>query len=183
MGLRPGRCYRKHQRPYTRQSTRVPKKSYVKGVPKPKITEFELGTKADYDTRLYLVAQLPVQIRHNALEAARVSAVQNLEKGIMRGSTFFMKIRVYPHQVLRENAMATGAGADRFQSGMRMNFGKPIGTAAIVRRNQKLIEVRVNKNNMVTAKFALKRAAYKLPTPCRILVESVPIGAYSSTRK
>ena len=177
MGLRPGRCYRKHQRPYTRQSTRVPKKGYVKGVPKSKITEFELGTKADYDTRLYLVSQLPVQIRHNALEAARVSVVQKLEKGIVRGSTFFLKIRVYPHHVIRENAMATGAGADRFQSGMRQSFGKPIGTAAQVDKGQKIIEVRVNKNNMITAKSALKKAAYKLPTPCRVLVESVPVGA------
>ncbi|MBI4170413.1 MAG: 50S ribosomal protein L16, partial [Candidatus Aenigmarchaeota archaeon] len=31
--------------------------------------------------------------------------------------------------MLRENALATGAGADRFQSGMRQSFGKPVGTA------------------------------------------------------
>ncbi len=172
MGLRPGRCYRRHQRPYTRQSIRVPKKGYVKGVPKPKITEFELGTKADYDSTLYLVAERPVQIRHNALEAARVAIVQKLEKNLSRGSTFFLKVRVYPHHVLRENALATGAGADRFQQGMRQSFGKPIGTAAQVDRGQKLIEVRVNKNSISTAKLALKKASYKLPTPCKILVEN-----------
>lgn len=172
MGLRPGRCYRGHQRAYTRQSTRVPKKGYVKGVPKPKITEFELGTKAQYDLSLYLVAERPVQIRHNALEAARVRAVQVMEKALTRGNTFFLKVRVYPHQVLRENALATGAGADRFQQGMRQSFGKPIGTAAVVRRNQKVMEVRVNKNNINVAKTALKKAAYKLPTPCKIVVES-----------
>ena len=173
MGLRPGRCYRGHQRPYTRQSIRVPKKGYVKGVPKAKITEFELGTKANYDTSLYLIAERPVQIRHNALEAARVVAVQTLEKKLARGSTFFLKVRVYPHQVLRENAMATGAGADRFQSGMRQSFGSPIGTAAIVDAGQKVIEVRVNKSSIPTAKAALKKAGYKLPTPIRIIVESV----------
>ncbi len=172
MGLRPGRCYRKHQRPYTRQSIRVPKKGYVKGVPKPKITEFELWTKADYDTFLYLVAERPVQIRHNSLEAARVSTVQCMEKGLTRGNTFFMKVRVYPHHVIRENALATGAGADRFQQGMRQSFGKPIGTAAQVDKGQKIMEVRVNKNNIVLAKTALKKASYKLPTPCRIIVES-----------
>lgn len=174
MGLRPGRCYRGHQRPFTRQSIRVPKKGYVKGVPKPKITEFELGTKAQYDLSLYLVAERPVQIRHNALEAARIAAVQKLEKSIIRGSTFFLKVRVYPHQVLRENALATGAGADRFQQGMRQSFGKPIGTAAIVRSGQKVMEVRVNKNNAGVAKLALKKASYKLPTPCRIVTESAP---------
>ena len=172
MGLRPGRCYRKHQRPYTRQSIHVPKKGYVKGVPKPKITEFELGTKADYDSCVYLLSERPVQIRHNALEAARIAAVQNMEKGLTRGNTFFLKVRVYPHHVIRENALATGAGADRFQQGMRQSFGKPIGTAAIVYKDQKIMEVRVNKNNINIAKNALKRAAYKLPTPCRLLVEN-----------
>lgn len=172
MGLRPGRCYRKHQRPYTRQSIRVPKKGYVKGVPKPKITEFELGTKANYDTHVYLISERPVQIRHNALESARVRAVQILEKGIGRGNTFFLKVRVYPHQVLRENALATGAGADRFQQGMRQSFGKPISTAAVVNKNQKIMEIRVNKNSIATAKTALKGAAHKLPTPCKVLVEN-----------
>jgi large subunit ribosomal protein L10e len=173
MGLRPGRCYRKFQRAYTRQSIRVPKKGYVKGVPKPKITEFELGQKADYQKVIFLVSQNSVQIRHNSLESARVSTVQFLEKGIAKGSGFFLKIRVYPHQVLRENAMATGAGADRFQQGMRMSFGKPISTAARVRAGQKIIEVQVNDNNLKAAKTALKQASYKLPTPCKILVQNL----------
>lgn len=173
MGLRPGRCYRKFQRPYTRQSTRVPKKGYVKGVPKPKITEFELGQKGTYQNRLFLVSERDVQIRHNSLESARVSAVQLLEKGISKGSGFFMKIRVYPHQVLRENALATGAGADRFQQGMRQSFGKPISTAARVHAGQKIIEVQVNDNNMKVARTALKQAIFKLPTPCKIVVEKI----------
>lgn len=171
MGLRPGRCYRNLQRPYTRQSTRVPKKGYVKGVPKPKIAEFQMGTRGDYDARLFLVSERDVQIRHNALESARVMVVQTLDKKLGKGSTYFVRIRVYPHQVLRENAMATGAGADRFQSGMRANFGKPVGTAARVMKNQKIVEIQVNKNGIDTAKTALKKAGYKLPTPTKILVE------------
>lgn len=173
MALRPGRSYRKLERPYTRQSRRVPKKGYVKGVPKPKITEFELGTKGEYDNALFLVAERSVQIRHNALEASRIAAVQELEKNIGKGAAFFIKIRVYPHHVLRENALATGAGADRFQQGMRMSFGKPIGTAAQVRSGQKIIEVRVNKQSLDIAKRALKKAGYKLPTPTRTAVESL----------
>src|SRR3989344_4847028 len=173
MGLRPAKCYRGHQRPYTRQSISVPRKGYVKGVPKSKITEFELGTKGNYQNTVFLIAKRSVQIRHNALEAARVYAVQNMEKYMTKGSKFFFKVRVYPHQVLRENAMATGAGADRFQTGMRQSFGNPIGTAAIVFAGQKIMEIRINKNNMVTAKDALRRAAYKLPTPCKVFVESV----------
>lgn len=176
MGLRPGRCYRKHSRPYTRQSIRVPKKGYVKGVPGSKLTSFEVGTKANYDTSLYLVSDRDVQIRHNSLESARVMAVQTLEKTVAKGTTFFLKVRVYPHQVLRENALATGAGADRFQQGMRQSFGKPIGTAAVVDKGQKVFEIRVNKTNINVAKNALKKAAYKLPTPCTIIVEQKVIA-------
>lgn len=172
MGLRPAKCYRNHQRPYTRQSIRVPKKGYVKGVPKPKITEFELGTKGDYDLKVFLLAERQVQIRHNALESARVYAVQNMEKGIGKAGKFFFKVRVYPHHVLRENAMATGAGADRFQQGMRQSFGNPIGTAAMVYAGQKIMEIQVNKEFLPVAKEAFKQASYKLPTPCRIIVEN-----------
>lgn len=171
MGLRPGRAYRKLQRPYTRQSTRVPRKGYVKGVPKPKITEFELGKKGDYDAQLYLIAQRSVQIRHNALESARIAAVQTLDKKLGKGSYYFIRIRVYPHQVLRENPLATGAGADRFQQGMRQSFGKPISTAARVVSGQKIMEIHVNNGGVDTAKLALKKASYKLPTPTKILVE------------
>ncbi len=175
MGLRPGRCYRRWERPNSRQSVRVPKKGYVKGVPKPKITGFEYGTKASYDSALYLCAERQVQIRHNALDAARITAVQLLEKNIGKGNTFFLKVRVFPHHVLRENALATGAGADRFQSGMRQSFGKPIGTAARVRAGQKVFEVRINNSAMAAAKMALKKAAYKLPTPCKIATEKLAI--------
>lgn len=173
MGLRPGRCYRKLERPYTRQSIRVPRKGYVKGVPGKKITNFEMGKKGEYDTRVFLRASRPVQIRHNALESARVSAVKFLEKNIGKGASFFFKIRVYPHHVIRENALATGAGADRFQQGMRQSFGKPIGTAARVHASQPLMEVQVNRPNVNTAKTAMKRASHKMPTPCKITVEGM----------
>ena len=173
MGLRPGRCYRRWERPNSRQSIRVPKKGYVKGVPKPKISGFEMGTKADYSNILYLTSERQVQIRHNALESARITAVQLLEKNVGKGNTFFMKIRVFPHHVLRENALATGAGADRFQSGMRQSFGKPVGTAARVRAGQRVFEVRVNLSAVAAAKTALKKAAYKLPTPCKINIEKI----------
>jgi len=173
MALRPARCYRKVHRAFTRQSQRKPRKGYIKGVPKPKISQFEMGKKADYNTHLYLISKKNIQIRHNALESARISAVQAIEKSLGKGSSFFMKVRVYPHHVLRENALATGAGADRFQQGMRQSFGKPIGTAAQVKKGQKLIEVRVNRENTALAKKALKQAAYKLPTSCDIAIEEV----------
>jgi len=81
---------------------------------------------------------------------------------------YFMKVLVYPHEVLRENATATGAGADRFQTGMRLAFGRPIGTAAHVHRKQRLMEIRVDKSQEAAVKIALKRASAKFPTTCKI---------------
>jgi large subunit ribosomal protein L10e len=171
MALRPGRCYRKPHRPFTRQSIKVPRKSYIKGVPRPKISEYEMGKKGKFSKSLFLISGGDVQIRHNSLEAARVSAVQTIEKNISRGGSYFLKIRVFPHNVIRENPLATGAGADRFQQGMRMSFGKPIGTAARVKKNQKLMEIRVNDPDVNAAKKALSQARYKLPGCCKVIVE------------
>lgn len=176
MALRPGRCYRRLHRPATRQSIKVPKKGYIKGVPKPKITEYELGKKGEYDKTLFLVSREDVQIRHNSLESARVSAIQVLDRNLSRGSSYFFKIRIIPHHVIRENPMATGAGADRFQQGMRMSFGKPIGTAARVKQGQKMIEIQVNDSDVNAAKKALKQARYKLPVTCRVIVEQTKKG-------
>lgn len=166
--LRPARCYRKIQRPYTRQSQKKPRKGYVKGVPKPKITQYEMGVKGTYEKRAFLVPENTLQIRHNAMEAARMSAVKYLEKNC---KDFFLKIRVYPYHVIRENPLATGAGADRFQQGMRQSFGKPLGMVAQVREGQKIFEVQINAANIDIAKKALKRASQKLPLKYRVIIE------------
>jgi len=173
MALRPGRCYRKLHRPYTRQSRRKPRKSYIKGVPRPKISQFEMGKKGKYQKAVFLVTKEEGQIRHNALEAARIATVQHMEKTLGKGAAFFLKVRVYPHHVLRENALATGAGADRFQQGMKQSFGSPIGTAAQVKENQKIMEIQVNEGRVSVAREALKKANYKLPLKCKIIIEDL----------
>jgi len=167
MGLRPAKCYRKFEKPYTRVSFKKPRKSYVKGVPALKIHRFESGdSNKKFSKTLYLVGKEAVQIRHNALEAARVLATKNLAKHAGEGN-YFLKVLVYPHHVLRENPLATGAGADRFQTGMRKSFGRPVSSAARVRENQKILEVRVDDEK--AGEKALKAASSKLPTPCLII--------------
>jgi len=169
MALRPARCYKKLERPYTRQSRKKPKRSYVKGVPDKRIHRFETGNKKRaFPFRAELVVEDAVQIRHNALEAARVAASKFLNKTI-GAEGYLLKILVYPHHVLRENPLATGAGADRFQTGMRKAFGKPISTAAQVRKNQGIIQVKTNKSKRDLAKRALKLASAKIPSRCRIV--------------
>ncbi len=173
MALRPGRCYSRLERPYTRVSKRKPRKSYVVGVPDPRIHHFEMGNvHGNFDTVVWLIAKRAVQIRHNALEAARVVMTKHLTKKV-GSDNFFAKILVYPHHVLREHSLATGAGADRFSTGMRHAFGRPVGRAAQVRKGQKLIMVKVNKEKVEEAKEALRKAGSKIPTPVYIVVENL----------
>jgi large subunit ribosomal protein L10e len=67
--------------------------------------------------------------------------------------------------------MATGAGADRVQSGMRWAFGKAVSSEALVRANQKIITAYVNVKDFESAKIALNRAGMKLPVTCKIVVD------------
>ncbi len=165
MVRKPGRMYRKIDGPaYTRRE-------YMGGIPNPKIVHFELGNvnaKNEFPIEISLIADEDCQIRHNALESARIIANKYLSK--IGSTNYFLWIHVYPHQVLREHKMATGAGADRISSGMSKAFGKPVGTAARVRKGQVIISARVYPQSIEAAKRALKEASYKLPTPTRILI-------------
>jgi len=171
MGLRPGRCYRdKDSKPYTRVSERRPRKSYIKGVPAIKTRDFENGdlkNKDDYEVELKLAVDEEVQVRHNAIEAARLNANKYLKDNLGE-KNYFLKLLVYPHHVLRENPLATGAGADRFQEGMTQAFGNPIGRAARMDKGQDFMVVKVPDGELDVAKEALRRAKHKLPSSCSI---------------
>ncbi|MBU5689569.1 MAG: 50S ribosomal protein L16 [Candidatus Aenigmatarchaeota archaeon] len=170
MALRPGRTVRRIKRPWTRVSQRKPKKSYVVGVPYPRIHVFEMGNKTkQFEVTLELKVENSVQIRENALEAARIVANKYIEK-VLGKEGFFMKVLKYPHQILREHSLATGAGADRFSMGMRKAFGRPKGRAVIIHSGETLMILKVDKANLDNAKEALRRASTKLPTPCKIIV-------------
>jgi large subunit ribosomal protein L10e len=164
MPRKPGSMYREIRgQAYSRRE-------YMGGVPASRITQFEHGKKADFAVRMTLRVTEQCQIRHIALEAARITANRYLAKKI--GLTgYHLKIRVYPHNIIRENKIATGAGADRISDGMRHAFGKPVGTAARVKADQEIISLETSATHFNTAKMALKRAAVKLPSPCYIDVE------------
>ena len=170
--LRPGRCYNKlANKPFTRYSKRRPKKSFVKGVPVPKIHHYDLGDRTgDFSNQYHITANKDVQIRSNALESARVSCLKYLSKHL-GDKGFRLKIRVFPHHVIRQNSIATGAGADRFSQGMRRAFGKPIGQAARVKKGQKVFTVHTNPNSYKIVKEALRRAAMKLSGTWKIVID------------
>lgn len=173
MGLRPARCYRKvTQHPYTRTAKKVMRKAFITGVPGSRIHTFDMGDqRGKYEVEASLVIQEPMQLRHNQLEAARVASNQYMTVKVKE--PFFMKIRPYPHHVLREHALAAGAGADRFSTGMARAFGKPTGTAARVKKGQKVISIFTNKANIDIAKESLRRARMKLSGKYRVIIEEI----------
>ena len=97
--LRPGKIDRNVDKPsYTRRK-------YMRGVPGTKVVHYDMGnTKRQFQYEVSISVREAVQIRHNALESARVISHRYLEKRVGRAN-YYMKIRAFPHEVLRENRM------------------------------------------------------------------------------
>lgn len=178
MGLRPGRCYRDvTQAAYTRTAKKVMRKAFVTGIPGSKLHVFNMGTlKGKYDTEVAIIAKDVMQLRHQSLEAFRVTTNQVLNGALKEAYSF--KIRMYPHHILRENPLASGAGADRFQTGMAKAFGKPIGVAVRVKPGDKLASVFITKDQIPVAKRALKLGSIKLSGDYSIQITDNPKKMY-----
>ena len=106
MTRKPARMYREIEgQVYTRRE-------YMGGVPVCRVTQFDTGNlRTAFPWALSLATEEAAQVRDVALESARVSAVRVLEKAAP--NEYHLKVRRFPHQILREHKMATGAGADR----------------------------------------------------------------------
>jgi large subunit ribosomal protein L10e len=153
------------------KSMATTRREYMGGVPASRLTQFVVGNKtAKFPIQLSLVSKEKCQLRHNALESARISANKALEKHI-GSANYRLHIRVYPHIVIRENKQATGAGADRVSQGMRRAYGKPVGTAARVNVNQILMTLDTSEQFYLPARQALRKAKMKLTAPCSINIE------------
>ncbi len=170
MVRKPAKMYRSiSKKAYTRRE-------YMGGVPGSKIVQFEMGNLSqEFPTEVDLVVEEACQIRHSALEAARITVNRRLMKEVGR-SNFHFKVRVFPHHVLRENKQATGAGADRVSEGMRLAFGKAVGTAARVDPNQKIMTVYSTPQYLDKIKDALNHGGHKLPTPSHLKVSTIKVS-------
>ncbi len=145
------------------------RKKFIKGKPQIKIAKFQGGKKAEYEYCVQLLSNEKVQIRHMAIEACRLAANKTLEK--TTGETgYYSRLRIYPHNLLRENKMIAAAGADRLQEGMRRAWGKAVSLGARVRAGQCIMELYVNDSHVEAAKKALHGACVKLPLTPRIKV-------------
>lgn len=163
MGLRPARtCRTLGKVPWTRYSKRRPRKSFVKALPANTVQIYHMGKKdADYEFETRVVAKFDVQIRDNALESARQSSNKYLEKSIPMG--YYLGVKVIPHNVIRENKMILGAGADRLQKGMRKAYGRPTDRAARIRAGQPVFRIRFFEKDTAHIREAIRRIKMKLP--------------------
>jgi large subunit ribosomal protein L10e len=161
-GLRPARTFKYNlAQSWSRFSRRKPRKSYVKAMPHTSLLVFNMGKQMPEQTlTMNLVSQEHIQIRSNAIESARLTCNKFLEANIPGG--YYFKILVYPHNVVREHRMASGAGADRISKGMTMAFGTPVSICARIKVGQPIFMVKTKPENRNVVATALKRATSKM---------------------
>jgi large subunit ribosomal protein L10e len=160
--LRKFICYKQLDRPNTRKS-KYRSKSFVRGIPACRVVKFNFGNLvSSFTHRVDLISKEALQVRDNALESGRQAATRALEKNLGK-SGFRLQVRPYPHHIIREHALASGAGADRFSTGMAHSFGKPAGIAARLKEGQIVLSAYVNESSIPVARAAMKKANTKLP--------------------
>jgi large subunit ribosomal protein L10e len=162
MKLRPARSVRYIlSQSWARYSVKKPRKNYVKSLPHTSLLIFNMGVnKPNYDLELTLNSNQDVQLRSNALEAARQVANKHLERELI--NNYYFTVVTYPHNVVREKKRATGAGADRLSQGMSLSFGTPSSIAARVHKNQTVLRLKTVSSAKTVARDAMRRAASKL---------------------
>jgi large subunit ribosomal protein L10e len=162
MGLRPAHtCRDVGKVSWTRYSKKKPRKSYVKALPHNAVQIFDMGDAGkSYEAEIQVVAEKPIRLRDSALEAARQAANKYLEKQIP--GNYYFKVVVFPHDIIRENKMIVGAGADRLQKGMRHSFGRPTDRAAKLGAGQPVFKIKFFKKDLGVIEEAVRRARLKL---------------------
>jgi len=169
--LRPAKCHRRLKRAFTRTS-KYRKKSYIRAAPNHKIIHFDSGNKRYefFPTTVTLYAKKDINLRHNAIEAGRIAINRHINK-VLGKAGFGFKVRVFPHQIIRENPIAMGAGADRMSQGMRAAFGKSVSRSARVKAGQAIMQLFIPTENIQDAKTAFKKGASKFPIACKSIAE------------
>lgn len=161
MALRPARtCRSPRGQPWARVSQKTPRKSFVKGAPNPCVRQYNMGVDRRYEVEATLVALESIQVRDNALEAARQAANKFLEKHL--AGNYFLQLVAYPHLVHREHSALGVAGADRISKGMKLAFGRPKGRLARLGEGDVVFVARVMEKDLPLLKQAFSRAEKKM---------------------
>ena len=171
--LRKWIAYRKIERAYTRFSKQR-KKGFVKSRPGKPVVKYDMGDlvkgQRGFDITLKMLSKDNAQVRTNSIEAVRTTLTRKLDLKFGKKGYYF-KIKTFPHQSIRENKLAAGAGADRLSTGMKHSFGKIIGTASRVFEKSSIMEISIPKEHEIFGREILKSASKKLPI--KILIEKV----------
>lgn len=182
MGLRPARTVREVKaQPWARISRKKPRKSYVKGAPNSKVRQFNMGSDRYYELELELVLEAPIQLRDNAIEAARQAINKVLEKNLE--SNYFLQVLKFPHLVIREHSALGVAGADRISKGMKRAFGKPKGRMARIASGEGVFRARVDKSALAVAKKAFKRGQLKLSGMYTLVIRDIANEPWNVAKK
>ena len=182
MGLRPARTVREVKaQPWSRISTKKPRKSYVKGAPHSKVRQFNMGSDRYYELQMDLVTESPIQLRDNALEAARQAINKHLEKNLM--DHYFLQVLKFPHLVIREHSALGVAGADRISKGMKRAFGKPKGRMARIGTGESVFRARVDQSALSVAKKAFSRGQLKLSGHYTLIMRDITNEAWNAVKK
>src|SRR3989344_1612435 len=159
--LRKGKCYTNLTRSYTRKS-KFKKKGFIKAIPTNKIVRYDMGdSKKSFPYKVQLVSREDIQLRHNSIESARLVVNRAIQERL--GNNYHLQLHLYPHHILRENKMLSGAHADRLQTGMAHSFGKAVGLAAQVKKGKTIFTANVNKEHIDLVRQALHKACPRLP--------------------
>ncbi len=182
MGIRPAKTIREVKgQVWSRISRKKPRKSFVKGAPNPKVRQYNMGTDKRYETEVDLIPEYSLQVRDNALEAARQAANKYLEQNLM--ANYFLQVAVYPHLVIREHAALGVAGSDRISKGMKLAFGRPKGRMARVQAGQAVFKARIMAKDIAVVKEAFMRAKLKLGGKYSCLIRDITKDAINNARK
>jgi large subunit ribosomal protein L10e len=126
--------------------------------------------KGEYPIQIHVISKEKCQLRDNAIEAVRQYLNRFLQTKL--GKEFYLEVKPFPHHILRENKMLTGAGADRMQTGMSRAFGKTMGRAALIKPKQTLYIVGVkNPKAEIEARKLIK--ATKARLACKTTTETI----------
>jgi large subunit ribosomal protein L10e len=163
MGLRPSRTVRnpKSKQVWARISKKKPRKSYIKGAPRPKVRQYHMGADKYYEIEVDMLCGRDIALRDNAIEAARQAANKRLERELMP-TNYYLTVLKYPHVVVREHSALGVAGADRISKGMKKAFGAPKGRLLHVHAGEAVFRARATAKALPVIKKAFDMAMRKL---------------------
>lgn len=178
MGLRPARTIREPRgQIWARISQKKPRKSFVKGAPRPKVRQYDMGVDKRFELECMLVSDEHIHLRENAIEAARQITNKYLEKALLTG--YYFKVLKYPHYVIREHSALGVAGADRISKGMKLAFGRPKGRMARLRKGDPLMCFRCYRAGLPAVREAARRGRLKLSGSYTLTVRDISKEAWN----